>query len=331
MSIAKWQHPCEAFSEFYHERAEMAPASVRENLECRARLFNLMASGTASKGELLYRVLSPLTAWPVALACVAEASGPGEMFLDLPRGTATTGDGGAFFYFQIVGEMVQPWPNYLDKIARAKRISMLVDSYGGDGRIAIELFDALRGKEVRATVVNVAGSAATIPLFAASHVQMVEGACLVFHRPNGSVFGDQDKFDTGRRALAKLESRLFDIYSKRVGPDRAREWLMPDQETYLDAKQALELGLAHEIIPAPPRPPLPGLPVSEDDPLDPDGDAAALAGELLLRLRSAFKNKNRFAEVLQSFGAPVVVVSSTKPNDENHLLPCGVSAVWKSL
>ena len=73
---------------------------------------------------------------------------------------------------------------------------------------------------------------------------MLDGSMLMLHRSSGMTMGNTEDHAKTAKTLAKIDRQVTGIYAKVSGLPAARIEKMLDEETWLDASQAVELGLA---------------------------------------------------------------------------------------
>lgn len=131
-------------------------------------------------------------------------------------------------------------------------VTVLVNSPGGDVYAGFELYSILRGVSapVRAEVQSLAASAASVVLMGADIAAASPVAQIMIHLPSMTTRGDQLQHRHGAEILERVTDSILAAYLKKCGNKTARDALrgMMDNETFLTAQQALELGLLDEII-----------------------------------------------------------------------------------
>ena len=133
-------------------------------------------------------------------------------------------------------------------------ITVVLASDGGDVEVGWAIYDAIRGAKNRVTIDGYGNvySAAVLILQAGDLRRLTKNCRVMLH--NGSVdLGSRDSRQVAAAALAYDQET--DMYIQelalRSGLPRDRVKDMCDQETYLLAKEAVDLGLADRVIPYP--------------------------------------------------------------------------------
>jgi len=133
-----------------------------------------------------------------------------------------------------------------------QQINLFVNSPGGDVFDATAITNALRRHpaNVTATVDGIAASAASFILTAADEVVMGQGSSLMVHDAWSVAIGNaQDMRDTAD-ILDKLSDNIAGMYAAKAGGTVAGWRQVMLDETWLNADEAVELGLADSVADA---------------------------------------------------------------------------------
>jgi ATP-dependent protease ClpP protease subunit len=105
-----------------------------------------------------------------------------------------------------------------------------------------------RGVHVTATVTGMAASMASVICMACDEVRMVPHAKMMIHEASQTVRGNAGELRKAADLLDGLSEDIAGIYSERTGKplDEVRE--MMKAETWMSAKQAVDLGFANEVF-----------------------------------------------------------------------------------
>ena len=151
-----------------------------------------------------------------------------------------------------VGDEVTPKQFATDLQAMGgKDLIVHVNSPGGDVFAAHAIYNQLKAYsgQVTAYVDGLAASAATIITCAADKVVMPSNALFMIHNPSVGVMDylDEKKAIDLAENLQKVKQSIINVYLKRCQSLKAEELQeMMDNETWLDAKEAIEYGFADE-------------------------------------------------------------------------------------
>lgn len=132
-------------------------------------------------------------------------------------------------------------------------IHLRIFSNGGSVREGWAIVDALRntGKKISATVEGDIASMASVVLLAASERKALPHARILIHRPYIGYYPAALNDKTAeelRNMLADETNRILDFYVERTGASREALEALIDEERYISAEEAKELGFISEII-----------------------------------------------------------------------------------
>lgn len=131
----------------------------------------------------------------------------------------------------------------------ATPLALRLNSPGGSVFDAVAIYNAIKRHTGTVTVWidGIAASAASYIAMAGDEVIMPENAFLMIHDPAGMVMGTAIDMRSMAEALDKIKGSLLQGYAAKSG--RPQEEIAPlmAAETWLDAKDALDLGFADRI------------------------------------------------------------------------------------
>ena len=129
-------------------------------------------------------------------------------------------------------------------------IVVRINSEGGDVFAANEIYNMLkeyRGK-VRIVIDAIAASAASIIAMAGDSVEISPVGMIVIHNPWTGKVGDADEFKTVANQLESIKENIINAYELKTHLSRTKLAKMMDEETFIHARKAVELGFADKII-----------------------------------------------------------------------------------
>lgn len=143
----------------------------------------------------------------------------------------------------------------LSAAPKATEITLRVNSSGGavdDAKAMINLLAdrKAQGAKVNAFVDGMAASSASYLLTVADHVTVASNAFVMFHQARSGRMGNAKEMAEAAEFLTRTNDQLADGYAAsaaRRGKDKSKEAFlaaMANGDTYLDADQAIEWGLA---------------------------------------------------------------------------------------
>lgn len=128
-------------------------------------------------------------------------------------------------------------------------ITVHLNSAGGDVFAAIAIYNSLKNYSgnVTVSIEGLAASAASVVAMGGKKICMASNALIMLHLPAVALEGYFDNTDLNKlqTQLAAVEQSLIKIYSTRIPESKARELMAA--ETWLNAEEALDLGLIDEI------------------------------------------------------------------------------------
>jgi ATP-dependent Clp protease, protease subunit len=151
-----------------------------------------------------------------------------------------------------IGAFGIPAKAFLDELKALGPVAALtvrINSPGGSLFDGVAIYNALKRHDARVTVWidGIAASIASVIAMAGDEVIMPENAMLMIHDPSALVIGTAADMRGMAEALDKMKAGMVAAYRDKSGRDDAEiEALMRD-ETWLSAKEALNLGLADRI------------------------------------------------------------------------------------
>jgi len=129
-------------------------------------------------------------------------------------------------------------------------IRVRMNTPGGAVFQGIAIHNALRSHEGEVEVIidGLAASMGPIIASAGDRVRMYRGSMLMVHNPWNIAMGDANEMRRNAEVLDKVREATLSILEQRTGQDRDTLTAMMDEETWLTAQEAVEWGLADEVI-----------------------------------------------------------------------------------
>lgn len=134
----------------------------------------------------------------------------------------------------------------LNKMQDSKKISVRLNSPGGDAFMGISIKNAFKRHPAKITVHvdALAASAAAIVAMGGDQLVMHEGSMLMIHNAWTISVGNSAAMAKAAETLEKVDQDQIDIYHRKSGLDKGKIKQMLDAETWLRATEARDLGLA---------------------------------------------------------------------------------------
>jgi ATP-dependent protease ClpP protease subunit len=138
------------------------------------------------------------------------------------------------------------------KAITAPRLRVKVNSPGGSVFEGVALANALRAHpaEVTVQVDGIAASIASVIAVAADRVVMQPQSMLMVHDASGVCLGNAQDMADMASLLNKISDNIADAYVAKAGGDRADWRQVMKTETWYTAAEAVEAGLADEVMPS---------------------------------------------------------------------------------
>lgn len=125
-------------------------------------------------------------------------------------------------------------------------VTVHVNSGGGNAFQGVAIFNALKAREGKSTIVvdGIAASAASIIAMAGSEIVMREGSLMMIHNGSGLTAGTAKDHLKTVEALNRLDGEMARLYSKRSGQKVDAVKTMMDDETWMTPAEAVAQGFA---------------------------------------------------------------------------------------
>jgi|TARA_R100001086_G_scaffold168722_1_gene91711 ATP-dependent Clp protease protease subunit len=135
------------------------------------------------------------------------------------------------------------------KNLKGKPINLRINSLGGDVFDGMAMYNVIKRREAKTTVFieGIAASIATIIALGADKIVMAENSLFMIHNAWGGTMGDAKDMRKTAETLEKISAELTDIYSKKTGLSNKVIKGMMDEETWLNAEEAYDLGFVDVI------------------------------------------------------------------------------------
>lgn len=136
----------------------------------------------------------------------------------------------------------------MKQIKEDEDIVLEVNSYGGDVFIGIDICNTLRSHpgHVTAIITGIAASAASILTMGADTIKAYSNSQMMVHNAWTIVAGNAVELRKAAEDLESIGESVLASYTGRVDAAQAKELL--ENETFLSAAKAKEIGLIDEII-----------------------------------------------------------------------------------
>jgi ATP-dependent Clp endopeptidase proteolytic subunit ClpP len=130
-----------------------------------------------------------------------------------------------------------------------QRVHLRINSVGGSVVEGAAIYNALR-RHKGGLVVHIdalAASMASVIAMAGDETLIAGNALVMIHNPWGMTMGDADELRKEADILDKLKKTLVNAYTRKTGRDAEEIARMMDDETWMDATEAVALGFADAV------------------------------------------------------------------------------------
>ena len=129
-------------------------------------------------------------------------------------------------------------------------VTVWINSPGGNVFAAAEIYTMLKDYKGSITVKidAIAASAASVVAMAGDTVQMSPVAMLMIHDPSTVAMGNTKDMEKAIEVLNEVKDSIINAYASKSGLSHARIANLMSNETWMNAKKAVELGFADEIL-----------------------------------------------------------------------------------
>ena len=129
-------------------------------------------------------------------------------------------------------------------------VTVWICSPGGNVFAAAQIYTMLCEHKGRITVKidSIAASAASVVAMAGDRVLMSPVAMLMIHSPMTVAMGNAKDMEKAIETLNEVQESIVNAYQKKTGLSRKKISQMMEDETWMNARRAVELGFADEIL-----------------------------------------------------------------------------------
>ena len=129
-------------------------------------------------------------------------------------------------------------------------VTIWINSPGGDCIAASQIYSMLMDYKDTVTVKidGIAASAASVIAMAGTKVLMAPTAMMMIHNPATAAYGDHVEMSKAIEMLNEVKESIINAYEIRTGMSHAQLSHMMDSTTWMNAKKAVELGFADDLL-----------------------------------------------------------------------------------
>jgi ATP-dependent protease ClpP protease subunit len=141
--------------------------------------------------------------------------------------------------------------DFCEELRRVKSstINQHINSPGGQVHEGVAIYGALveHPATVNVTIDGIAASAASFIACAGERITIMRYAQMMIHDAWSDAYGNADQLRKQADLLERASVTIADIYSRRAGGDAATWRALMKAETWFNAEEAVQFGLADEI------------------------------------------------------------------------------------
>lgn len=148
------------------------------------------------------------------------------------------------------GDEITP-KNFRDELyAEDGDVTIYLNSPGGNVFAAAEIYTMIRDypHNVTVKIASIAASAASVIAMAGDIVLMSPTALLFIHDPSTIAMGNAKDMEKAITTLNEVKESIINAYAAKTGLSRSKISKLMSDETWMNAKKAVELGFADEIL-----------------------------------------------------------------------------------
>ena len=129
-------------------------------------------------------------------------------------------------------------------------VTIWINSPGGDCFAASQIYTMLMDYKGPITVKidGIAASAASVVAMAGTEVFISPTAMIMIHNPATLAFGDHEDMQKAIEMLDEVKQSIINAYELKTGQPRKTLSKMMDEETWMNAMKALELGFVDGLL-----------------------------------------------------------------------------------
>jgi ATP-dependent Clp protease protease subunit len=148
------------------------------------------------------------------------------------------------------GDEITPKQFKAELISGSGDITVWINSPGGCVFAASQIYNMLMDYKGKVTVKidGIAASAASVIAMAGGEVLMSPVSMMMVHNPMTIAFGDTEEMEKAIGMLSEVKESIINAYELKTGLSRVKLSHLMDAESWFNAKKAVELGFADQIM-----------------------------------------------------------------------------------
>ena len=148
------------------------------------------------------------------------------------------------------GDEITPADFRAELEAEEGDVTVWINSPGGNVFAAAEIYTMLReyAGAVTVRIASIAASAASVVAMAGNRVEMSPTALLMIHDPSTIAMGNAKDMEKAIETLNEVKESIINAYAAKTGLRHNKIAELMSNETWMNAKKAVELGFADEVL-----------------------------------------------------------------------------------
>ncbi len=136
------------------------------------------------------------------------------------------------------------------KKADEEDVEIVINSGGGSVYAGAEIYSELKSYKgnVDVKIMSMAASAASVIAMAGNKVFISPVANLMIHNASGGSWGDHRDMSKSAEILKTIDTSIANAYELKTGKKHSELLNLMGDETWMDAKKAIELGFVDEVL-----------------------------------------------------------------------------------
>jgi len=155
------------------------------------------------------------------------------------------------YIFDEIGAYGLNAQSFIDEIKPYKNspLNIHINCVGGDVFDGMAIYNIIKKRTAKTTayIEGIAASMGSVIALAADNVVMAENSLFMIHNAWGGAMGEAKEMKKTAKLLDKISGEIADIYVKKTKLPYNKVEEMMDEETWLNAEEAYELGFVDSI------------------------------------------------------------------------------------
>lgn len=140
---------------------------------------------------------------------------------------------------------------FRDELSKVSgNLTVWLNSLGGDVFAASQIYTMLRDHKGKVTVKidGLAASAASVVAMAGDRTLISPTGMIMCHNPATCAMGNKSDMEKAIELLEEVKESIINAYARKTGLSRNKISRLMDEETWMNAEKALQLGFVDDIL-----------------------------------------------------------------------------------